>query len=436
MKSEDSDNDSNSASNLIQKKRLRTPTKYIDADAGKVVCVDYADKRGKNKDVWFPALVLSRRFCDVSTSHKAELDEYRVRSFRDDRYYTVSKKEARKFDKATIRAQMKDAPKEDFSPELRAAIDKAISFIDNNRLPSHWDVDEYLGDSQDSQDDSSNSTVRSSSRRGVATTLPASSSKAEEANDSDSDNSFCTDSELEEQLQQETDKQKRDEAKKQAYLVKNDELLAQIYSNTIVDHDPNVKINGHQVNLYRLHRLVEKYGTWKVIKNNDKTWRKLFVRMGLGDPSALLPGSEEPDANQDGSAGGVASYLDGCKTALDQLKMLYEKVLFPFDDVQRKLGTNMNYNTSGSTSRRQRVERRRGEPRSRVNSISSTSSLANKRKPGTDTPKGGKKTEADADAEEQVAESSKSTTAAADKEKTSTTAKGEYKMLVVVNLIC
>ena len=109
-----------------------------DADWGKVVCVDYGDKRGSKKDIWFPAVIVAPTAQDPTT--KMSKDEYLVRSFRDGRFYKVNKKDAREFTKETVLSKS-----ESNSSALRSAMEKAVSFMDKQELPNHWDFDLLMG---------------------------------------------------------------------------------------------------------------------------------------------------------------------------------------------------------------------------------------------------------------------------------------------------
>ena len=111
-----------------------------DADWGRVVCVDYGDKRGSKKDIWFPALIVAPTAQDVTT--KMSKDEHLVRSFRDGRFYKVNKKDAREFTKEMVLSKS-----ESNSSALRSAMEKAVAFMDKQELPNHWDYDLLMGNS-------------------------------------------------------------------------------------------------------------------------------------------------------------------------------------------------------------------------------------------------------------------------------------------------
>jgi Ras-related protein Rab-1A len=103
-----------------------------------VVCVDYGDKRGSKKDIWFPALIVAPTAQETPT--KIGKDEHLVRSFKDGRFYQVAKKDAREFTKEMVLSKS-----ESNSSALRSAMEKAITFMEKHDLPPHWDYDLLMG---------------------------------------------------------------------------------------------------------------------------------------------------------------------------------------------------------------------------------------------------------------------------------------------------
>lgn len=102
-------------------------------DMGKVVCVEIGDKK-KSKDNWFPGLVVAPNAQD---SVKIDVEEeYLVRSFKDGRYYTVPKNETTHFTRE-MGAKVENVT-------LKQAVEKAISFLDKNDLPVHWDREQLF----------------------------------------------------------------------------------------------------------------------------------------------------------------------------------------------------------------------------------------------------------------------------------------------------
>lgn len=68
---------------------------------GRVVWAENTDKKGKTKETWFPALIVAPSASDAVKIDTKE--EYLIRSFKDGRYYTVSKKDTKKFHRDSAR---------------------------------------------------------------------------------------------------------------------------------------------------------------------------------------------------------------------------------------------------------------------------------------------------------------------------------------------
>ena len=62
-------------------------------------------------------------------------DDYLIRSFRDGRYYTVSKKDTTKFHKESAKKKSGD------HDNVKEAVEKAVTYLDRDELPPHWDRD-------------------------------------------------------------------------------------------------------------------------------------------------------------------------------------------------------------------------------------------------------------------------------------------------------
>lgn len=84
-------------------------TSYI-PNIGRVVCVENTDKKGKKETPWFPALIVAPSASDAVKIDTKE--EFLIRSFKDGRYYTVSKKDTTRFHRDAIKktenAHLKD----------------------------------------------------------------------------------------------------------------------------------------------------------------------------------------------------------------------------------------------------------------------------------------------------------------------------------------
>lgn len=126
--SDDDDADSSYASISIER----------DVDWGKVVCVDYGDKRGSKKDIWFPALIVAPT-CQENQKINPK-DEYLVKSFKDGRFYQVAKKDARALTK-----EMVDNLTTGASTTLRSALEKATNLLERKDIPPGWDWDLLIG---------------------------------------------------------------------------------------------------------------------------------------------------------------------------------------------------------------------------------------------------------------------------------------------------
>ncbi len=75
------------------------PTSYMQ-NIGRVVCVENPDKKGKAKEPWFPALIVAPSASGVKIDTK---EDFLVRSFKDGRYYTVSKSDITRFHQNAIK---------------------------------------------------------------------------------------------------------------------------------------------------------------------------------------------------------------------------------------------------------------------------------------------------------------------------------------------
>ena len=197
---------------------------------GSVVCVEVADKKNtKTKENWFPGLVVSPHAQDQRKINTKE--DFLIRSFRDHRYFTVPRKECKRFHK--------DSGKKVTEASLLTAIEHANAYLANNdRLPDHWDREILF----DMRDDSSTE----------------GSSEDEEVG----------------QLSDDEDMQSPEE---------KDHLVAELYKHmddrgTPINRTPC--IGNHEVDLYLLFRLVQKLGGAQRVTNNNQ-WRSVAKRLGF-----------------------------------------------------------------------------------------------------------------------------------------------------------
>ncbi|XP_050308409.1 AT-rich interactive domain-containing protein 4B isoform X2 [Anthonomus grandis grandis] len=190
-------------------------------DIGRVVSVETGEtKRGKEK--WFPGLIV---IPSAQPTVKINVkEEFLIRSFRDDRYYTVPKKEVNEYNR--------DSPEKIDSSGLAEAVQKANKFLDNNELPLHWEKRSLFNITTDT--------------------------------DSDDDNG----SETEEDDEPSEEK---------------DRFVAQLYkymddSGTPLNKTPTV--SNKDIDLHRLFRVVEKMGGYNRVTNQSK-WKTVAHRLKL-----------------------------------------------------------------------------------------------------------------------------------------------------------
>ncbi|XP_061721406.1 AT-rich interactive domain-containing protein 4B-like [Cydia pomonella] len=110
---------------------------------GRVVLVEAAGgaERRRPHQPAFPALVVA------PTPAIKVKEDYLVRSFKDGRYYTVPKKEAREFRKGS-------------APIEWGGVEAALQFLNNGTLPPHWDRAALFNEPRNTSDDSSDDEPR------------------------------------------------------------------------------------------------------------------------------------------------------------------------------------------------------------------------------------------------------------------------------------
>jgi len=196
---------------------------------GTVVCVEVSDKKStKSRENWFPGLVVSPHSQDQVKINTKE--DFLIRSFKDHRYYTVPKKECKKFHK--------DVGKTVTEPALSKAVQHALAYLDNNEnLPVHWDREILF----DMRDDSSTE------------------------GSSDDEEILLSDDE---------DVQSPEE---------KDHLVAELYKHmedkgTPINKTPS--IGDKDVDLYKLFRLVQKLRGQQQVTNNNQ-WRTVAKKLGF-----------------------------------------------------------------------------------------------------------------------------------------------------------
>ncbi|KAG0440272.1 hypothetical protein HPB47_016351, partial [Ixodes persulcatus] len=206
-----------------------------DWSVGRVGCLDVGDKR--KRDSWVPVLVVSPS-ATGSAGGQLGRDELLVRSFRDSKFFQVTKRELREF--------RRDSSARVESNALRSAVDRALAFLDQRVLPPNWDQQELLP---------RNRTPEASS--------PAAAAADEDEQDSQSDVSDDEPSE------------------------EKDRFVAQLYKfmderGTPINKGP--AMGGRDLNLYRLFRVVGKLGGCNRVTNHNQ-WRDVYRRLGLPAPT-------------------------------------------------------------------------------------------------------------------------------------------------------
>ncbi|PRD31296.1 UNVERIFIED_CONTAM: Arid4b [Trichonephila clavipes] len=199
-------------------------------DLGKVVCVDYGDRR--KKENWYPALIVPH---PTQANMKLSKEEILVRSFKDGKYYQVLKRDIREFTKDAIHKVENNL--------LKLAVEKANNYLEKDELPPHWDKSLFVSLETQSGD--------------------------EESHDSDSDTSDDEPSE------------------------EKDRFVAQLYKfmderGTPINKAPVV--SNRDLNLYKLFRIMHKLGGYNKVTNKNK-WKLVYSRMGL--PQSNLNGPNQ-----------------------------------------------------------------------------------------------------------------------------------------------
>ena len=299
------DDEDSAASSLTQQSEVSSVREKggsnREGPIGKVYIVEYnAEKRGnKAKDLWFPALCVTPDCPDAGTVRPAD-DELLVKSFKDNRFYTLARRVAREFDHS-IHTSLTDS---NSSAALRSAVEKTISYLDKGDLPGNWDSESLLGPPD---------------------------SEANEVNDVGPPSSEL-DSAADDEGEDERDAGPSEE---------KDRFVAQLYKymderGTPIQRSPTC--GGKDLDLFRLYRVVYRMGGYNRVTAKGN-WKIAYSRLGL-----------------------AACSSEGMENiAVNQLKAAYKKFLLNFTDFYRKLGYSSAFvnspMTSRSTSRPGRNER-------------------------------------------------------------------------------
>ncbi|CAH4031918.1 unnamed protein product [Pieris brassicae] len=124
-------------------RRTKADSAEREPHVGRVVLVESASgaERRRPHQPAFPALVVA------PTAQIKVKEDYLVRSFKDGRYYTVPKKEAREFRKGG-------------APPEWSGVEAALQYLDDGVLPPHWDRDSLFDEPRNTSDDSSDDEPR------------------------------------------------------------------------------------------------------------------------------------------------------------------------------------------------------------------------------------------------------------------------------------
>ncbi len=199
-------------------------TSYIQ-NIGRVVCVENTDKKGgKSRETWFPALIVAPSASGIVKIDTKE--DYLIRSFKDGRYYTVSKSDTTRFHREAI--------KKTENSHLKDAMEKAINYIEKEELPAHWEKDNLFNVGEESTTESSET----------------------------------------ESIEEDEDEESPEE---------KDHLVAELYKHMEDRGSPINKtpsIGNKELDLYRLFRIVYKLGGHVRVSNNN-LWRQVALKLGF-----------------------------------------------------------------------------------------------------------------------------------------------------------
>lgn len=254
-------------------------------DYGKVVCVEYGDKRSaKLKDLWFPGLVVSPNAQADNNKPFDPSQEHLVKSFSNGRFYQLKRKDVKEFTREIANQILNDNCS---STSLKSAIEKALTYLDKNELPSSWDYETLIGSNH-------------------STSLNENENGGEDENESSDD--------LDSLLEEDED---LDDAKS---VEEKDRFVAQLYKymderGTPINKTPTIW--GDDLDLYNLYRLVIKMGGYNRVCNKNGGWKAIYNKLNL-------PNNE------------VATQANA-----NQLRLAYKKYLLNFVDFFRKLGCTM-----------------------------------------------------------------------------------------------
>ncbi|XP_030854206.1 AT-rich interactive domain-containing protein 4A [Strongylocentrotus purpuratus] len=219
---EDSDSDSN------KRHRKEEPEDAV----GKIVIVEMNEKR---KNSFFPALVVDPSCTkDVQTNRK---DYIVARSFKDNKFYTVSRSSRKPF-------LSKDHTYKGDVASLKAANEKAVTFIDTGQLPPNWDME----------------LLKKKNKSGKQVQVQSEDETSEDSSDDEYD------------------------MEKDAWLASLHKFMEE--RGTPINKPP--VLGYRDLNLYKLYKLVqEQEGCRKV--TDRQMWRHIMTKMGIPVPATQQP---------------------------------------------------------------------------------------------------------------------------------------------------
>lgn len=361
--------------------KKRFSSRQKDSDYGRVVCVDYADKRGtKTKEIWFPAMISDPNdapagFAAITPKDlKLAKDLITVRSFRDGRFYNVSRRDAREFNKDSVKSFM-DSP--GCISELRSALYKAVVYLETATLPEGWNMGgRYTGGGGDDtdysnlDDESSNSQMTSTSRgsrrvskrKDIGSTAEPSSTTPTPAEGKNTDQEDNADQEEREEEEEEEDEEDDDDLSDLEIEVKDDDdeelmaekerrrakldaerdgFIARLMAFMDARRGPPISyeqmpvINGKELDIYHLHLIVNKMGGPNRVKSRKK-WARVYQCLGLPPPAEEWSAGRYEEEENSVDADGTGILSDN--SPVSQLRRAYDTYLLHFTDITRKVG--------------------------------------------------------------------------------------------------
>nr|XP_054758138.1 AT-rich interactive domain-containing protein 4B-like isoform X1 [Lytechinus pictus] len=224
---DDDDEEEDSDSDSPKKQRKEEPEDAV----GKIVIVEMNEKR---KNSFFPALVVDPSCTkDVQTKGK---DYIVARSFKDNKFYTVARSSRKPF-------LSKDHTYKGDVASLKAATEKAVTFIDTGQLPSNWDME-----------------MLKKKRSGKQGQGPSDAETSEDSSDDEYD------------------------MEKDAWLASLHKFMEE--RGTPINKPP--VLGFRDLNLYKLYKLVQDQGGCRKVTDRQM-WRHIMTKMGIPVPASQQP---------------------------------------------------------------------------------------------------------------------------------------------------